>query len=131
MDIEYDARPLFNKADNGVDYTPEERSQLFALMGQNQMFRRGLKKIMSEKSAQQWRQEIRSKQAQPNTSIDPKQYGNLYNRIDSLILAAKKNAERQLEASTLYSLRQREYQAGENIKAQRRSQAPPFPLENK
>ena len=131
MDIEYDARPLFNKADNGVDYTPEERSQLFALMGQNQMFRRGLKQIMGEKTAQQWRQEIRSKQAQPNTSIDPKQYGSLYNRIDSLILAAKRNAERQLEASTLYSLRQREYQAGENIKAQRRSQAPPFPLENK
>jgi hypothetical protein len=130
LDIEYDARPVFTKGDNGVEYTPEERSALYRIIGQTGYLKEEIRKIMNSKSAKEWRSEI-FKQRSEGKSIDPKLWDNLYTEIDSAAYRAKKLAVRQLEAEMADNIKVREYQEGINIKKQRRSESPSFPLVNK
>ena len=130
LDIEYDARPVFSKGDNGVEYTPEERSALYRIIGQTDYLRKEIAKIMQSKSAKEWRQEI-FKQRSEGASIDPKLWDNLYTKIDSAAYRAKKLAVRQLEAEMADDIKIREYQEGVNINKQRRAESPSFPLINK
>jgi len=130
LDIEYDARPVFSKGDNGVEYTPEERSTLYRIIGQTDYLRKEIAKIMQSKSAKEWRQEI-FKQRSEGASIDPKLWDNLYTKIDSAAYRAKKLAVRQLEAEMADDIKIREYQEGVNINKQRRAESPSFPLINK
>ena len=45
VEIEFDGRPQLNKNGNGIEYTPEERSQVTELMGQDGFFKKQVTKL--------------------------------------------------------------------------------------
>ena len=47
MEIEFDGRPQLNTNGKGIEYSPEERSQVTQLMGQDGIFRDEVRKIMN------------------------------------------------------------------------------------
>ena len=46
--VEYDSRPLFNKNRDGIEYTPEERAELYAMVGQDGIFLQGIQDVMAK-----------------------------------------------------------------------------------
>ena len=55
VEIEFDGRPQLNKNGNGIEYTPEERSQVTKLMGEDGVFKREVNKIMNSKEGKEFR----------------------------------------------------------------------------
>ena len=47
MDIGWDHRPIFEKGENGVEYTVDEKQALYAALGTNQIFKKEVTKIMN------------------------------------------------------------------------------------
>jgi len=128
LDIEYDSRPLFNSNGKGVKYTPSERSELYSLMGQDQFFKRDLKRIMKSTEASQWRAAIKEAR-RSGRQVDPKLWDALYLRIDRSLLKAKRAAE--IKLSNREEIKVRQYEAQINKYDQQRGNAPRFPLTNK
>ncbi len=128
VDIEYDARPTFSKSSKGVEYTPEERSELFSLMGKQGKFREAIKRIMKSNEAKAWRAQIKAHREQGH-KIDEQVYANLYYQLDRELRFAKAAAEASL--SNYDEIRTTSAQQQINVIDQRRSQAPSFPLQNR
>ena len=128
VDIEYDARPTFSKSSKGVEYTPEERSELFSLMGKQGRFRDAIKRIMKSNEAKEWRAQIKAHRKEGH-KIDEQVYANLYYQLDRELRFAKAAAEASL--SNYDEIRTTSAQQQINVIDQRRSQAPSFPLQNR
>jgi hypothetical protein len=92
VDIEYDARPTFQRSSQGVEYTPKERSELFSRIGQDGYFREQVEQIMREYNSDEWRAEIEQAR-RTGRKIDEEKWDNLYNRLDIALSQAKKLAE--------------------------------------
>ena len=137
LDIEYDATPTFNKGEYGIEYTNDERSALFAEMGQNKVFKREVIRIMNSRmgkdTARTWREEVKRLRREGNT-IDETQFANLYNELDTALNEARKIAVTNLIEDPVTeeigrSIKTREYQAAENLRKQRLGEAPPYNLQ--
>lgn len=128
IDIEFDSRPTFAKAKGGVDYTPEERSELFRLMGEQGVFRDELRRIMSNVDAQKWRDAIKAHREEGH-SIDAQVYADLYYEVNRALRWAKDEAERSL--SNADEIQERRYRMDYNKVDQRRGLEPTFPLQNR
>ena len=48
IDVEFDSRPAFQKSSDGIRYTPEERSEMYNLMGKQGRFKESLQQIMRQ-----------------------------------------------------------------------------------
>ena len=128
MDIEYDSRPLFNKNTKGVEYTAEERSQLFSKMGQLGTLKKEIKRIMNSDEAQDWKKTLLDERKRFG-SADPKQWKNLYNQLDRAIRLAKREAEMDLD--NLKEIQTRQWKQGVNQIDQRMGRPQQFPLRNR
>ena len=128
VDIEYDARPTFSKSSKGVEYTPEERSELFSLMGKQGRFREAIKRVMKSNEAKAWRAQIKAHRQQGH-KIDEQVYANLYYQLDRELRFAKAAAEASL--GNYDEIRTTSAQQQINVIDQRRGQAPSFPLQNR
>ena len=128
IDIEFDARPTFTKAKGGIEYTPEERSELFRIMGQQGKFRNKLKEIMGSVDADKWRAAIKEHRKNGN-SIDATKFANLYYRVNAALRDAKQQAEREL--SNAREIREIRDRTKFNVIDQQRGLAPRFPLKNR
>jgi len=128
IDIEYDARPTFNKSSKGVEYTPAERSELFSLMGKQGKFREAIKRVMKSNEAKEWRAQIKALRNEGH-QIDEQVYANLYYELDRELRFAKAAAEASL--SNYDEIKTKTIQQEFNIIDQRRGQAPSFPLQNR
>ena len=128
IDIEFDSRPTFAKAKGGVDYTPEERSELFRLMGEQGVFRDELRRIMSNVDAQKWRDAIKAHREEGH-SIDAQVYADLYYEVNRALRWAKDEAESAL--SNADEIQERRYRMDYNEVDQRRGLEPTFPLQNR
>lgn len=130
IDVEYDARAQFTSNRQGARYTDKERSELLSLIGQQGNFKRSLQEIMKEMPAEDFRSGIKKARAEnPDGGVDPKEWANLYNRLDDALLSAKRIAEATL--SNRVEVDSRGWQRKYNINEQRASQTPTFPLTNK
>ena len=128
MDIEYDSRPLFNKNSKGVEYTAEERSELFSKMGQLGTLKKEIKRIMNSREAKDWKKTLLDERKRFG-SADPTQWKNLYNQLDRAIRVAKREAEAQL--SNIDEIQTRQWQMGVNQIDQRMGEQQRFPLTNR
>ena len=128
IDIEFDSRPTFAKAKGGVDYTPEERSELFRLMGEQGIFRDELRRIMSNVDAQKWRDAIKAHREEGH-KIDAQVYADLYYEVNRALRWAKDEAESAL--SNAEEIQERRYRMDYNEVDQRRGLEPTFPLQNR
>ena len=129
MQIEYDARPVFNVAENGVKYTPEEKAKLFEIMGKTGYFRERVAYWMKHYNAQEWRDTINGLRMKDGKEVDEKIFDNLYINIDAAAREAKKLAELQLPQEMQDDLQTRIYQAGRNKVDQRMGEAPRFDVQ--
>ena len=128
MDIEYDTRPLFNKNSKGVEYTAEERSELFSKMGELGTLKKEIRRIMNSREAQDWKKTLLDERKRFG-SADPKQWKNLYNQLDRAIRVAKREAE--IKLGNLEEIQTRQWQMGVNQIDQRQGKPQRFPLRNR
>jgi len=127
VDVQYDARPTFQRNSEGVEYTPAERSELFNLMGQQGYFKAKLKEIMNSYDAKEWKKGIQERQ-RLGRPIDPNNWENLYYQIDLALADAKRLAEGSLSNRRDIDIRQ--VAEAEEEQAQRRGESLPI-LKNK
>lgn len=130
MQIEYDTRPVFNVAENGVRYTAEEKAKLFEIMGKDGYFRERIAYWMSVYNAQEWRDTIHGLRLKDGKEIDEKIFDNLYINIDAAASEAKKMAESRLPQEMQDAIYARVHQAGVNKDDQRMGRAPTYTIDN-
>jgi len=128
IDIEFDSRPTFQTNGQGVQYTPQERSELFNLMGQQGYFKKEIQRIMKSKPAKEWRKAL-NQQRQSGRPVKAELWDDLYNDLDRSLRAAKRFAESQL--SNYDEIRRRQFEVKAGNFQQRRGESPTFPLTNK
>ncbi|AGG91307.1 internal virion protein [Synechococcus phage S-RIP2] len=129
MKIEYDTRPVFNVAENGVKYTAEEKAKLFEIMGKDGYFKDEIARLMDIYDADEWRDTIHGLRMKDGKDIDEKIFDNLYINIDAAAREAKKLAELRLPLEMQDDLQTRIYQAGRNAVDQKMGQAPRFDVQ--
>ena len=129
IDVEYDARPTFHKSSKGVEYTAQERSELFRIMGQNNFLRDQLRFIMKTKPAQEYRRQVHELRLGKRKSVDHKLWNNLHYDITRAMRAAQKNAE--LTSDFQAVIRQRQNRQSINNVLSRQGREPLFELENR
>lgn len=96
IDVEYDARPTLQTNGKGVDYSPEERSQVLDLMGQDGYFKSELQKIMSSTTGKGFRKAFKDAQAQ-GASVNVKDWQNIHRQIDYALQSAQRYAESRID----------------------------------
>ena len=129
IEVEYDARPTFNKSSKGVPYTPEERSELFRIMGESGVLRDRLRFIMGRKPAQEFRRQIHEQRLLKRKSIDQTLWNNVHHEITLAMRAAQQHAEGSSDFQAV--IRQRQLQKGQNDVFQRQGRSPIFDLQNR
>jgi hypothetical protein len=128
IDVEYDSQPTFAKAQGGIQYTPQERSELFELMGKEGYFRREVQRIMRTVDGKKFRAALKEMRETGNI-IDERDFANVYYEIDVAMREAKRRAEDQL--SNAAEIRQLRYEQSVNDTRVRRGLPPEFPLRNR
>lgn len=128
IDIEYDSRPSFNKDEKGVEFSPEERSQLFSKMGEQKYFRDQIRRIMASTDAKEWRKQIKE-QRRSGKQVDPRLWRSVYRQLDIAMRDAKRLAILAIDSDNEISRRQ--FQQSYNRVDQQMGRTPTFPLTNK
>ena len=92
IDVEFDGRPQLNTNGNGVEYTPEQRSQVTQLMGKDKLFAKQVERIMNTPEGKNFRTEFK-KASRNGVDLDRKQFKNIHR----LLRRALRNAQNQAE----------------------------------
>ena len=127
QNIEYDAVPIFNKGLNGTDLLPDERSELFRIMGTQGTFRRAISRIMKDYPADKFRSSLQEARAEADPevgAIPANEWDYVYNQLDMAAEAAKKEAFDLMDADMKRELNAREYRAGVNAERIRQGKTP-------
>ena len=94
-DVEYDSIPNRSTRSDGVEYTTEQLEELNRIMGEQGVFRDGMKQIMKDHPVSDVRNSFDTlKQENMNPSISDVDY--VHNKIDALLNQAKASAELEL-----------------------------------
>ena len=96
VEIEFDGRPQLNKNGNGIEYTPEERSQVTELMGQDGFFKEQVTKIMNSPDGREFRS-LYKKAAKSGAVIDRKKFIFLQNKVNDALRKAQMYAEKRIQ----------------------------------
>ena len=96
IDIEFDGRPSLRTNGKGIEYSPEQRSEVTRLMGESKMFRDEVRRIMKSKTGKQFRREWK-KAADQGAYMDRKIYDQIHYELNIALKNAKSWAEMQLE----------------------------------
>lgn len=119
LDIEYDTRPSFNKSTKSVEYTPDERSELYSILGKQGIFKKAVQEIMDTRPAKEWRKQIKEQRA-TGAQVDPNLWQDLYGELDRALESAKKIAETEL--SNYDEVMQRQYEQGVDKQLQKQGE---------
>ena len=96
IEIEFDGRPQLNKNGNGIEYTPEERSQVTQLMGQDGFFKEEVKKIMNSREGKEFRK-LYKEASKTGANIDREKFGLLQTLVNDALRRAQTYAERRIQ----------------------------------
>ena len=96
IDIEFDGRPQLNTNGNGVEYSPEQRSEVARIMGEQKLFAREIKKIMNSAEGKRF-VEAYKKATRDGVALDRKDFLNIHRRLRRALRKAQNIAERQIE----------------------------------
>ena len=118
--IEYDSRPLFNKNADGIEYTPEERAELYAMIGEDGYFLQAIRNIMvqHEDSLDKYN-ELRQASG---GSVPIDQFLMIHSELNYHLEIARKSAEDRL--STRDRLQTEAWIKNANIGRVQRGEAP-------
>ena len=96
IEIEFDGRPQLNKNGNGIEYTPEERSQVTQLMGQDGFFKEEVQKIMNSREGKEFRK-LYKEASKTGANIDREKFGLLHTLVNDALRRAQIYAERRIQ----------------------------------
>ena len=95
IDVEYDSIPGRSTRSDGVEYTTEQLEEINRIMGEQGVWRNGMKQIMKDHPAEQVRASfnyLKAEDMEPSISnVD-----NVHNKMDALLARAKASAEAEL-----------------------------------
>ena len=95
IDIEFDGRPSLRTNGHGVEYTPEQRSEVTRLMGESKIFRDEVRRIMRSKDGKEFRKQWKELANSSNPIyLDRK----LQDNIQVLLYNALKQSQRWAES---------------------------------
>lgn len=117
--VEYDSRPLFNKNADGVEYTEQERSELYEMVGEDGFFLQGIRDVMA-KHVDSLDKFDQLRQVNSNVPID--QFLMIHSELDYHLEIARKAAEERL--STRDRLQTEAWIKNANIGRVQRGEAP-------
>lgn len=120
IDIEYDARPSFNKSTRSVEYTPAERSELASIIGKTGYLKSEIRRIMNSTDAKAWRDSIKAERGR-GSRVDPEQWLNIYSQLNVALYNAKRLAESQM--SNRREIMARQYEQSKDKLMQRKGVA--------
>jgi hypothetical protein len=92
IDIEFDGRPSLRTNGKGVEYTPEQRSEITRLMGEDGYFAKEVKRIMRSTTAKQFRKEWKAASDQ-GVYFDRSKFNNLHLQLNRALIQARRAAE--------------------------------------
>ena len=98
LDIEFDARPTLKTNGKGVDYTPEERSQVVSKMGEQGYFRLAIAAVMQTEEGQRFREAYKEAQSK-GVTIDVSEFQELHRQLKTELRAAQQLAQREIDSA--------------------------------
>jgi len=119
MDVGWDSRPIFEKGENGIDYTPDEQAAMYSQFGKDRMFFNAVTDIMQRVPSQMYLQSMKE-QRELGSPVDAGLWYDVHKDLDRAARAAKKAALLSLDPGMLQEIRLREAAEGERQVAQRR-----------
>ena len=117
--VEYDSRPLFNKNADGVEYTPQERAELYRMVGEDGYFLQAIRDVMA-KHVDSLDKFDQLRQVNSNIPID--QFLMIHSELDYHLEIARKSAEERL--STIDRLQTEGWIKNANLGRVQRGEAP-------
>jgi hypothetical protein len=96
IDIEFDGRPSLNTNGKGIEYTPEQRSQVTELIGKDKIFKNAIQRIMKGTNGQEFRNAYKKAQ-KTGAPIDRTLYANLHRELNEALRGAQRYAESRIE----------------------------------
>ena len=97
IDIEFDGRPSLSTNGAGVDYSPEERSEVTRLIGESKHFRNEVRRIMQTTDGKEFRRQWK-KAANQGAYLDRELMFNIQVELSSALEEAQSWAESQLSS---------------------------------
>lgn len=113
IDIEFDGRPQLNTNGNGVEYSPEQRSQVTYLMGKDKLFQKEIKRIMNTPEGKTFRAEFK-KAIQNGIELDKSQFKNIHRMLKRALRKAQNIAEARIAEKGIVDKKQYYNKAIEN-----------------
>ena len=110
IDIEFDGRPSLTTNGRGIEYSPEQRSEITRIIGEEKLFANEVKRIMKSKTGQQFRKQWYDA-ANKGVYMDRKLMGQIQLDLREALRTAQNIAEMRL------STREQVFQ--ENIRQER------------
>ena len=99
IDIEFDGRPSLRTNGRGVEYTPDQRSEVTDLMGQDQVFKKGVQRIMNSADGKRFRKAYKEAQ-KLGIPLDRKEFLRIHTQLNSLLRRAQTYAESRMSGRT-------------------------------
>ena len=94
IDIEFDGRPSLRTNGMGIEYSPEQRSEITNLIGRDKIFAKAVRRIMNSTNGKKFRKEFKAAQKQ-GRYIHLKDFQNLHYELDQALREAQTWAEGQ------------------------------------
>ena len=91
IDVEFDGRPQLNTDGNGVELSPSQRSEVTRLMGEDQIFKKSITKIMNSADGKRFRKAYKES-AETGAIVDRKQFILLHRRLRQALSEAQEFA---------------------------------------
>ena len=91
IDIEYDATPTLQTNGRGVDYTPEQKSDITNRMGEDKLFKDAIKSVMARTDARKFRNDYK-KAVDAGMNPDLSTFGGVHRELDKQLRLAMDKA---------------------------------------
>jgi hypothetical protein len=124
MDVGWDSRPIFEKGENGVEYTNDEQAALYEQFGKDRFFFDDVTDIMNRVPSQTYLQSMREQRAN-GMQVDASLWYDVHRDLNAAARKAKKLALASLDPSMLTEIRLREAAEADRQRRQRQGVADP------
>jgi len=98
IDIEYDGRPNLKTNGRGVEFTPQERSDIARIMGEDKLFKKAIQDVMNSQEAKRFRKRFKEASAM-GIDVNLREFELLHMALDDALLEAVKFAAARIPGS--------------------------------
>lgn len=98
IDIEYDGRPNLKSNGRGVEFTPQERSDIARIMGEDKLFKKAIQDVMNSQEAKRFRKAYKEASAM-GIDVNLREFESLHMALDDALTDAVKFAGARIPGS--------------------------------